>query len=184
MSYTEKQVTCTKCNKRFAAVPKVSFCGFEKFQCPHCRETVFYPLIRKSLYWIISSTIGVILFFVGLSLLELDWGDRLLLYLAALPIGIDEKKGLILWPLLVWSLVRLGGMYSKKVLAVSRKILYGTGILAFLAFMLALFGFVAGAVRIGIILPPLIGAFFLLCFMIFIWARNISIIQKTRESAR
>jgi hypothetical protein len=114
----------------------------------------------------------------------LEWGNQLLLSFAALPIGIDEKKGLILWPLLLWSLVRLGGMYSKKVLEVSRKILYGTGIIAFLSVILAFFGFVAGAVRVGIILPPLICALLLLCFFIFIWARNVSIRRNTKGFIR
>jgi hypothetical protein len=180
----ETQVTCTQCLKRFTAVPKISFCGFQKFRCPHCRKTVFYPLVRKTLYWIIPTVVSALLFFIILSFLDLEWGDQLLLSFAALPIGIDEKKSLILWPLLLWSLVRLGGMYSNKVLDVSRKILYGAGITVFLFIILAFFGFVAGAVRVGINLPPFIGALLLLCFFIFIWVRNVSIRKNTKDFIR
>jgi hypothetical protein len=180
----ETQVTCTQCLKRFTAIPKISFCGFQKFRCPHCRKTVFYPLVRRTLYWIIPAVVGALLFFILLSFLDLEWGNQLLLGFAALPIGIDEKKGLILWPLLLWSIVRLGGMYNKKVLEVSRKILYITGIIAFLSVILAFFGFVAGAVRVGIILPPLIGALLLLLFFIFIWVRNVSILKNTKGFTR
>jgi len=184
MPDNDTQVTCTQCQKRFTAIPKISFCGFEKFRCPYCRKIVFYPLVRKTLLWIIPAVASALLFFILLSFLDLEWGNELLLSFAALPIGIDEKKGLILWPLLLWSLVRLGGMYSKKVLEVSRKILYGTGIIAFLSVILAFFGFVAGAVRVGIILPPLICALLLLCFFIFIWARNVSIRKNTKGFIR
>jgi hypothetical protein len=184
MPDNEMRVTCTQCLKRFTATPKITFCGFQKFQCPHCRKTVFYPLIRKTFYWIIPAVVGAVLFFVLLSFLDFEWGNKLLLSFAALPIGIDEKKGLILWPLLLWSLVRLGGMYNKRILEVSRKILYGTGIIAFLSVILALFGFVAGAVRVGIVLPPLIGALFLLCFFIYIWARNVSIRKNIKGFIR
>lgn len=179
MPRQEMQVTCTQCRKRFTAMPKITFCGFQRFQCPQCHETVLYPLVRKTLFWIVPMVAAAILFFILLSLLDFEWGNQILLSFSALPIGIDEKKGLIIWPLLLWSLVRLGGLHSKKVLEVSRKILYGTGVIALMAVMLGLFGFVAGAVRIGIVLPPLICALLLLCFFIFVWARNESIRKKT-----
>jgi hypothetical protein len=184
MPNKEIRVTCTQCLKRFSAIPKISFCGFQKFRCPHCRKTVFYPLIRKTLYWVIPAVVGVLLFFILLSFLDLEWGNQLLLSFAALPIEINEKKGLILWPLLLWSLVRLGGMYNKKVLEVSRKILYVTGVIALLSVVLDLFGYVAGAVRVGIVLPPLISALLLLCFLIFIWARNVFIRNNTKGFLR
>jgi len=174
----EQQVTCTKCLKPFTALPKTAFGGFQKFRCPHCREIILYPLARKTLYWFIPAVVGAVFFFVLLSLLDSDWGEQILVTFAALPIGIDEKKSLILWPLFLWSLVRLGGMYSKKVLEISRKILYGTGILAFLTLILALLGFVAGVVRVGIVLPPIIGALLLLGFFIYVMARDASIRKK------
>ncbi|HSO71435.1 MAG TPA: hypothetical protein VLR91_02175, partial [Thermodesulfobacteriota bacterium] len=163
---------------------KTAFGGFQKFHCPHCRAIILYPLARKTFYWFIPAVVAIVFFFVLLSLLDSEWGEEILMTFAALPIRIDEKKSLILWPLFLWSLVRLGGMYSKKVLEISRKILYGTGILAFLTVILALLGFVAGVVRVGIVLPPVIGALLLLGFFIFVMARDASIRKKIEGLGR
>lgn len=184
MPLKEQQVTCTKCLKSFTALPKTAFGGFQKFRCPHCRQIILYPLARKTLYWFIPAVVAAVFFFVLLSLLDSEWGEQILLTFAALPIGIDEKKSLIIWPLFLWSLVRLGGMYSKKVLEISRKILYGTGILALLTVILALLGFVAGVVRMGIVLPPVLGALLLLGFFIFVMARDASIRKKIEGLGR
>lgn len=180
----EQTVVCPKCLKTFTAVPKITFSGFQKYQCPHCRKIVFYPLARKVLYWIIPVIVVFIFFIVLLSLLETEGGDQFLIFLAGLPIWIDERKGLLLWPLLLWSLVRLGGMYSKKVLEISRKILYGVGIVALLAVILALLGFMAGVVRLGIIWPPLIAALFLLGFYLYGLKRDAAIRKKLQAISR
>ena len=151
---------------------------FRSIFVPTVGRSFYYPLARKTFYWFIPAVVAAVFFFVLLSLLDSEWAEQILLTFAALPIGIDEKKSLILWPLFLWSLVRLGGMYSKKVLEISRKILYGTGILALLTVILGLLGFVAGVVRMGIVLPPVIGALILLGFFIFVMARDTSIRKK------
>jgi hypothetical protein len=180
----EQTVVCPECLKPFTAVPKITFNGFQKYNCPHCRKIVYYPLARKAIYWIIPVIVVFIFFFAIISLLEIEGGEPLLIFFAELPIWINEYKSFILWPLFLWSLVRLGGMYSKKVLEVSRKILYATGILALLAVLLALLGFIAGVMRIGIVLPPLVGAFFLLAFYLYGLRREASIRKKIQGIPR
>lgn len=184
MTPPEKHVTCTHCLKPFSAVPKITFAGFQKYLCPHCRKTVLYPLARKALYWIIPVIVVFIVFIVTLSLLETEGSDQFLIFLAGLPIWVDEKKFLLLWPLFLWSLVRLGGMYSKKVLEISRKILYGCGILALLAVLVALLGFTAGVVRLGIIWPPLGAALVLLGFYLYGMQKDAAIRKKIQAISR
>jgi len=177
----EKRVTCTQCLKPFTAVPKITFSGFQKYLCPHCRTVIYYPLARKAIYWVIPVIAGAIFFFILLSLTDSEWGDQILSSLGILPIVIDEKKSLILWPLFLWSLVRLGGMYNKKVLEVSRKILYTTGMLALLAVIVGLLGFVANLIRIGIVWPPLIGALLLLGFYLYGLGKDAAIRKKIKQ---
>jgi hypothetical protein len=184
MPSQEKEVVCTHCLKPFSAVPKITFGGFQKYLCPHCHKIVHYPLARKALYWIIPVIVVFIFFIVALSLLETEGGDSFLIFLAGLPIWIDEKKSLLLWPLFLWSLVRLGGMYNKKVLEISRKILYGCGILALLAVITALLGFTAGVVRLGIIWPPLIAALVLLGFYLYGLQKDAAIRKKIQAISR
>jgi hypothetical protein len=167
MAPKEMQVTCTECLKPFSASPKITFSGFQKFLCPHCKKTILYPLARKMIYWIIPVIVGAILFFTILSLSDTEWGEGILVWMSVLTIHIDEKKGFLLWPLLLWSLIRLGGMYNKKVLEISRKILYGIGLLALGAVLVALLGLLAGFMLIGSVYPPLIGAFLLLVFFVY-----------------
>lgn len=180
----EQSVVCPECLKPFTATPKITFNGFQKYGCPHCRKIVYYPLARKTIYWIIPVIVIFIFFFAILSLLELEGGDPFLFFFSGLPDWINENKNFILYPLFLWSLVRLGGMYSKKVLEVSRKILYATGILALLAVLLALLGFVAGVMRIGMVLPPLVGAIFLLGFYLYGLRRDASIRKKIQGISR
>jgi hypothetical protein len=183
MNPKEQEVICTSCLKSIRVTPKITLAGFQKFFCPHCKKYFLYPITRKTIYWIIPIIVGALFFFALLSLSETDWGDRFLSWMSVLTIHIDEKKGLILWPLLLWSLVRLGGMYSKKVLEISRKILYGTGLLALVAVLLAFLGLLAGVMRIGYVVPPLIGAVILLAFFV-INLRKDALLRKKTETIR
>ena len=174
----EKPVVCTHCLKPFSAAPKITFSGLQKYFCPHCRTIVYYPLARKAIYWVIPLVAATVFFFILLSLSDSEWGEQILTSVGVWPIWIDEQKSLILWPLFLWSLVRLGGMYSKKILEVSRKILYATGILALLAVIVGLLGFLANLIRIGIVWPPLVGALLLLGFYFYGLGRDASIRKK------
>jgi len=180
----EQQVTCTKCLKPFTALPKTAFGGFQKFLCPHCRTIIYYPLARKAIYWVIPLVVGVVFFFILLSLSDSEWGEQVLIFAGVWPIVINDNKSWILWPLFLWSLVRLGGMYSKKVLEVSRKILYGTGFLALLAVIVGLLGYFASLIQNGIVWPPLVGALLLLGFFAFVMARDASIRKKIEGLGR
>jgi len=45
---------CTKCNTKFNQVPKRSFIGFQKVECPACKKKLTYPLTNgyRTTYWV------------------------------------------------------------------------------------------------------------------------------------
>lgn len=184
MDPKEKHVICTECLKPFSALPKISLAGFQKFFCPHCKKWILYPLARKAIYWIIPVIVSAIFFLSILALIDTEWADGILVWMSVLTIHIDEKKGFLLWPLFAWSLIRLGGMYYKKVLEISRKILYGIGLVALAAVIVALLGLLAGVMRLGYVYPPLIGAVLLLGFFVYGVQKDTALRKKVEQIGR
>ncbi len=55
MALTPIDAICTNCGTKFRDVPRRTFLGFQKFQCPKCLEKVTYPLTDgyRITYWIL-----------------------------------------------------------------------------------------------------------------------------------
>ena len=44
MSLSPIEATCSSCKHKFTAVPRRSFLGFQRLNCPACAKSVLYPL--------------------------------------------------------------------------------------------------------------------------------------------
>ena len=55
MALEAVDAVCTKCNTKFNTIPKQSFLGFQKLECPSCNEKLTYPLTKgyRTTYWVI-----------------------------------------------------------------------------------------------------------------------------------
>ncbi len=178
MTQKDQQVTCTQCLKPFSAPPKITFGGFQKFQCPHCRKIILYPIARKSIYWLIPIIVAAIFFLALVSITDSEWGNQFLASGGELTLYINDYKSVLLWPLLLWSLVRLGGMYSKKVLGYSRKILYFIGIVALAGVLVALLGLIASMMSVGLVWPPVLGGLILLVLFVIGLLKDAALRKK------
>ena len=55
MALSPITVVCSKCQNKFTDVPKRSFLGFQKINCPECKEKLTFPLTDgyRVIYWVI-----------------------------------------------------------------------------------------------------------------------------------
>ena len=148
------EVVCPQCLKPVSNVPKFSFSGSLKFQCPQCKKTFLFPVYRGTYYGVLLFIIAAVLIFALASTTNTYWGDGLLALVISFTIKVMEMRNLILIPLFFWAFLRLIGMVYPKFLSFSRKILFGTALLAIAGLIIALLGGIAGLMWNGIILPP------------------------------
>ena len=166
MGYHKPEAVCPQCLKTVVNVPRFSFLGSLKFQCPHCHKAFLHPVYRGIYIGILLFIIVVVLIFSLASSTHSPWGDSLLSWVISLTIQVMEMRNLVLIPLFFWAFLRLIGMVYPKLLSFSRKILFGTAILATAGLIIALLGGIAGIMWNGIIVPPLIGTGILSLFLI------------------
>jgi DNA-directed RNA polymerase subunit RPC12/RpoP len=60
----EQTVICTACNKEFTGMAKSSPLGFDVFDCPHCRQKVFYPMPKSYVTGFIAALVIIGIFSV------------------------------------------------------------------------------------------------------------------------
>lgn len=55
MALSPIDCVCSHCKHQFTDIPKRSFLGFQKLNCPKCKEEVLYPLTSgyRTTYWVL-----------------------------------------------------------------------------------------------------------------------------------
>jgi hypothetical protein len=56
MALQLSNVVCSNCSANFDQIPKLSFLGFQKFECSSCKKKIYYSLTKgyRIAYWVIT----------------------------------------------------------------------------------------------------------------------------------